>query len=148
MDKHNVILGYEHGRLGKQQRRRIIACWLALLMLSFVPFHKARAEVFESKFLRFRLPDGWKCNLEDQVFICHPPLPKGHKWPTIIVLSAKIASERDTLPDFMAHLGGNLSKTKGSSSLVDGPRINNSLGNISWVEATHLGSELDDFYTT
>jgi hypothetical protein len=131
-----------------RQCRGIFALCAVALLVSICTLPEARAEVFDNDYLRFRLPDGWKCQLEDDVFVCQAPLPKGHKYTTIIMLTAKIASEEDTLPDYIAHLRQNLAKGSKGPSLVEGPRINNGLGKVSWVEATHLGSEIPYYYTT
>jgi hypothetical protein len=100
---------------------------------------QSRAEVFESTFLKFRLPDGWKCKFEEDVFTCQPPLPKGQKHSMLIIVTAKYQGEGDTLPDYMIHL-----RTPGT---IDGPKINNSIGKVAWVEATLLDSELKGYYT-
>jgi len=64
----------------------------------------------------------------------------------IIILAAKYQGDFDTFPKYMEYLSKNKSVT-GGTSLVDGPKVNNAIGNLSWVEATHYGSELKGFYT-
>jgi hypothetical protein len=59
----------------------------------------------------------------------------------------KLRNASDTLPGYMDHLRANLSITKGSS-LIEGPQINEEIGKVSWVEATHFESELEGYYTT
>ncbi|HXP70765.1 MAG TPA: hypothetical protein VOA88_15895 [Candidatus Dormibacteraeota bacterium] len=120
---------------------------LALFLACLICVSPTPAEIFQSQFLRFQLPDGWHCHLEDDVFVCYPPLPKGHKAPTIIILAAKIAGDDDTLPGYMAYLRKNRSVT-GASSLVEGPKIADDIGKVKWVEATHFESEIPEFYTT
>jgi hypothetical protein len=92
------------------------------------------------------LPEGWKCDLEGSEFVCEPTHPKGHKVSMIIILAAKYQGDFDTFPKYMEYLSKNKSVT-GGTSLVDGPKVNNAIGNLSWVEATHYGSELKGFYT-
>lgn len=73
----------------------LFALWVAgVSIVCMSPFAQhANAEIFENLYLQFHLPDGWHCHLEDAVFVCEPPLPKGHKSPMIIILTAKIAGE-------------------------------------------------------
>ena len=105
------------------------------------------AEVFESRFLRFSLPEGWKCDQEGTEFVCEPVHPKGHKVSMIIILAAKYQGDFDTLPNYMEYLRKNKS-ISGGSSLTEGPKIDDDIGGLSWVEATHYESELKGFYTT
>jgi hypothetical protein len=46
----------------------------------------------------------------------------------------------------MEYLRKNKSVT-GGSSLVDGPKVDKEISDLSWVEATHYESELKGFYT-
>jgi hypothetical protein len=123
---------------------RVLALQCVFCLASQIP---ASAEVFESRFLRFSLPEGWKCDLEGSEFVCEPAHPKGHKVSMIIILAAKYQGDFDTFPNYMEYLRKNKSVT-GRSSLVEGPKINNEIGSVSWVEATHYESELKGFYTT
>jgi len=107
----------------------------------------ASAETFESRFLRFSLPEGWKCDQEGSEFVCEPTHPKGQKVSMIIILTAKYQGDADSLPKYEEHLKANRSQS-GGNSLVDGPKIDNEIGDIAWVEATHYESELKGFYTT
>ena len=136
------------GASTKRLNIAVFAFWIAGLgIVCVLPLaQQANAEIFENQYLRFQLPDGWHCHLEEAVFVCEPPLPKGHKSPMIIILTAKIAGDTDTFPGFMEYLGKNRSVNKGSS-LIDGPRIDNEIGKVKWVEATHFESELPGFYT-
>jgi hypothetical protein len=117
-----------------------------LLAVGLLFANKASAEVFQSRFLRFSLPEGWKCDQEGSEFVCMPPHPKGKKVSMIFVLAAKYPGDIDNLPSYMEELKKNKSKT-GESSLVDGPKIDDNIGGVSWVEATHIGSEIEGFYT-
>ena len=119
--------------------RLIFGLLLATALCLAVNPPQARAEVFQSRFLRFRLPDGWKCKLEENVFSCEPPVTRGQKLPMLIVLAAKLQGSQDTLPDYMIHLR--------KPSTVDGPKINNNIGEVAWVEATLYESEVKNFYT-
>jgi hypothetical protein len=131
-----------------KSRLRWFACVFAIqCALTFAFASALSAEVFESRFLRFSLPEGWKCDLEGSEFVCEPAHPKGHKVSMIIVLAAKYQGDFDTLPNYLEYLRKNKSIT-GGSSLVDGPTIKNDIGIVSWVEATHYESELKGFYTT
>jgi hypothetical protein len=121
-----------------------ILCIVFLAGLSFPAM--ASAEVFESRFLRFSLPEGWKCDLEGSEYVCEPPHPKGQKQSMIFVLAAKYPNDSDNLPSYMEELKRNKSMTNGSS-LVDGPKIDSDIGGVSWVEATHFESELKGYYT-
>jgi hypothetical protein len=114
---------------------------------SVVLLATASAETFKSSFLTFSLPTGWHCDLEGSEYVCEPTHPRGHKVSMIIILAAKYAGDKDTVADYEAYLRGNRSVT-GGSSLVDGPRINNDIGKVAWLEATHFESELKGFYTT
>ena len=57
----------------------------------------------------------------------------------LIILAAKLQGEHDTFPEYMEHLR--------QPSTVEGPKINNEIGNIGWVEATMFESEVKGFYT-
>jgi hypothetical protein len=126
---------------------RLIVGSTLLLALCLAFANDVGAEVFESHYLRFSLPEGWKCDQEGSEFVCEPTHPKGHKVAMIIILTAKYQGDADSLPNYEEYLKRNKSIT-GGSSLVEGPKINSEIGNISWVEATHYESELKGFYTT
>lgn len=119
-----------------------VALFIVLLFTN-----KASGEVFHSRYLRFSLPEGWTCDQEGSEFVCMPPHPKGKKVGEIFVLAAKYQGDIDNLPNYMQELKKNKSKTN-ESSLVDGPKIDDEIAGISWVEATHFGSEIEGFYTT
>jgi hypothetical protein len=103
------------------------------------------AEVFESAYLRFTLPEGWTCDLEGSEHVCEPPHTKGLKVGAIFILAGKYPGDSDSLPSYLEELKRNKSVTHGSS-LVDGPKISK-INGVSWVEATHYESELEGYYT-
>jgi hypothetical protein len=137
----------KNGRLIAHAQTIIVAGMVVVLVLvGFVRVPTASAEVFESRFLRFSLPEGWKCDLEGSEYVCEPPHPKGQKQSMIFVLAAKYPNDSDNLPGYMEELRRNKSMTHGSS-LVDGPKIDSNINGLSWVEATHFESELQGYYT-
>jgi hypothetical protein len=128
-------------------RPTLVAVILGIVLSAGLLFPaEASAEVFESRFLRFSLPEGWKCDLEGSDYVCEPPHPKGQKLSMIFVLAAKYPNDSDNLPSYMEELKRNKSMTNGSS-LVDGPKIDSDISGISWVEATHFESEIKGYYT-
>jgi hypothetical protein len=137
--------GQPRKALARSLRRLSFAISLAVILLAGA--RSSMAEVFESRYLRFSLPEGWKCDLEDHVFVCEPPHPKGQKVNKIIMFAVKYPGADDNLSSYMEYLKTNRSTTNGSS-LIDGPRIDTDLGAVSWVEATHYESELKGFNTT
>lgn len=131
----------------KCQYRFFLVVFSAQCVFFLASSSPVSAEVFESRFLRFSLPEGWKCDQEGTEFVCEPVHPKGHKVSMIIILAAKYQGDFDTLPNYMEYLRKNKSVTGGSSLTVE-PKIDDDIGGLSWVEATHYESELKGFYTT
>jgi hypothetical protein len=136
-------LGNQSGRffrrLNAAMPQRSLRIILTIVAVGMLVVPDALGEVFESKYLRFRLPDGWHCKLEGSEFTCEPPVVRGQKLPMLIILAAKIQGEHDTLPDYMAHLR--------QFATVEVPRINNDIGKVAWVDATAFESEVPSFYT-
>jgi hypothetical protein len=126
-------------------RKRLFLALSLYLSITVICSCSASAEVFESRFLRFSLPEGWKCDAEGSEHVCEPPHTKGQKVGAIFILAAKYPGASDSLPSYIEELKRNKSITHGSS-LVDGPRVSKRNG-VSWVEATHFESEIEGYYT-
>ena len=123
-----------------------IGILIAIFVVIFVGVPALESEVFESKFLKFSLPEGWKCDLEGAEYVCEPPHPKGQKETMLFVLAAKYPNDFDNIPSYMIELKKNKSTTHGSS-LIDGPKVDDNINGVSWVEATHFESEIPGYYT-
>lgn len=109
----------------------------------------AHAKTFSNSFVSFSLPDDWVCVQEGVAWAC------SNKGPTkqndaVIVMAAKVAAPADNLTSFKDFLG----KPKSIPSKVGTPMPSTVmyaqervLAGWKWVQAQHLGSEVQDFYS-
>lgn len=119
---------------------------LLLCVLVGIP---AQAKVFQNSYLSFEVPDNWNCLQEGVAWTCTPSGVLESK-EAVIVLAAKVAGPEDNLTTFQNYL----SKPKKIATKVGTPMPSQvmysrprQLANHDWVQAQHLGSEIQDYYT-
>jgi hypothetical protein len=120
-----------------------------LALLIFALSFAAHAKTFSNSFLSFTLPDSWTCVQEGVAWVCSnrgPNLKNG----AVIVMAAKVAAPQDNLAFFKDFL----SKPKTLITKVGTPMPSSviyaqerMLAGSKWVQAQHLGGEVQDFYT-
>jgi hypothetical protein len=105
--------------------------------------------MFQNTYVSFEVPDNWICQQEGVAWICSPQSPVEAK-EAIIVLVAKVAGPEDNLDSFL-----NLLKqpkkivTKAGMPMPSHVSYaqKRMLAGSTWVQAQHLGSEVQDYYT-
>lgn len=109
----------------------------------------AEAKIFQNSYVSFEIADNWTCLQEGVAWTCTPLDPVQSK-EAVIVLAAKIAGPEDTLPGFLTFL----KQPKKITTKVGTPMPsqvmyaqNRMVSAQTWVQAQHLGSEIQDFYT-
>ncbi|WP_157267979.1 hypothetical protein [Azohydromonas aeria] len=120
------------------------AQWLAAVS-SVLCATVTAAERFENIYLSFNLPDGWKCKQEETEFVCTPPSPTGKNYPAMMIMAAKLAGPDDTLAAYKLHLG-QIPPATGRGTIVKSP-IQTDIQGVLWIDATLLGSEVENYYT-
>lgn len=122
---------------------------ISLLVLILTYGLQVQAKTFSNSYLSFELPDNWNCVQEGKAWSCSPTDPLTSK-ESIIVIAAKVAGPEDNINFFQAHL----SKPKTISTKVGTPMPSQvmysrprMLAGLPWVQAQHVGSEIQDYYT-
>lgn len=120
-----------------------------LVFLSLVMAFSAQAKTFQNSYVSFEVPDDWTCLQEGVAWTCTPTGVVESK-EAVIVLVAKVAGPEDNLAYFQNHL----KQPKRITTKVGTPmpsqvmyareRI---LAGNTWVQAQHLGSEVQEYYT-
>jgi len=131
--------------------RLILVLQLALLIIAVSAFWptSAEAKLFRNSYVSFDLPDRWDCHLEGTEWICNSLL-KDDSREAIIILTAKEVAPADTLEAYEAKL-----KTPHAIPTAKGKPVQSevkqikrrNIGNHPWVDATHLSSEIPNYYT-
>lgn len=109
----------------------------------------AQAKVFQNSYVSFEVPNDWNCAQEGVAWSC-TPLNAIQSKEAIIVLAAKIAGPEDNLPSFLNILKApkkittKVGTPMGSKVMYAQPRM---LAGQNWIQAQHLGSEIEDYYT-
>jgi hypothetical protein len=105
--------------------------------------------MFKNSYVTFEVPDNWNCLQEGVAWTCSP---KGaiEAREAVIVLAAKVAGPEDNLVNFHTYLG----QPKTLATKVGTPMPSQvmyaqqrDLAGTKWVQAQHLGSEIQQFYT-
>ncbi|MGE4133021.1 MAG: hypothetical protein AB7F86_15375 [Bdellovibrionales bacterium] len=116
-----------------------------ILCLSF----SAEAKLFQNSYVSFQVPDDWTCLQEGVAWTCSP-LDQRKSKEVVIVLASKVAGPEDNLPAFHAYLNA----PKKITTKVGTPMPSHvmysrerKLAGTDWIQAQHLGSEIQDFYT-
>lgn len=107
------------------------------------------AKTFQNSYVAFELPDTWACAQEGVAWTCTPSGTLQSK-EAVIVLAAKVAGPEDNMANFLTFLR----QPKRITTRVGTPMPsqvsyaqNRLLAGTQWVQAQHLGSEIQDFYT-
>lgn len=109
----------------------------------------AWAKTFQNSYVSFEVPDSWTCVQEGVAWTCTPTGPTESR-EAVIVLAAKVAGPEDNLVNFHTYL----SQPKKLATKVGTPMPSNVmyskervLAGTKWIQAQHLGSEIQEFYT-
>lgn len=120
-----------------------------LLFLILIAGLQANAKTFQNSYVAFEVPDNWNCVQEGVAWTCTPQNVLEAK-EAVIVLAAKVAGPEDNIGNFLAHL----KKPKTITTKVGTPMPSTMmyaqerlLAGNRWVQAQHLGSEIQDYYT-
>jgi hypothetical protein len=121
---------------------------IAAVLLLILPA-AVHAKTFSNSFLSFTLPDSWVCVQEGVAWACSNKGPNQAN-EAVIVMAAKVAAPQDTLASFKDFL----QKPKTIPTRVGTPMPSavmyaqeRVLANTKWIQAQHIGSEVQDFYT-
>ncbi len=106
-------------------------------------------QTFKTDFLSFKLSNQWECKLDESEYVCRP-ISQVKKREVIIVIVAKIPGKEDNVKSYYNYLKEpkKMTDLKGRTisskvNLIKYKEINTT----QWVDAIHLSSELEDFYT-
>lgn len=109
----------------------------------------ASAKTFQNSYVSFDVPDNWNCLQEGVAWTCTPAGVIESK-EAVIVLAAKVAGPEDNLTNFQNFLA----QPKKITTKVGTPMPSQvmysrtrQLANSQWVQAQHLGSEIQEYYT-
>ncbi len=127
-------------------------CPLTFVVVLFlaVPFTAAQANLFRNSYISFELPPDWECKLDGTEWVCVSKYAKQSK-EAIIILAAKEAGPSDTFAGYKDHLktprllhdkGGKITPSKLLSDVKE-----RMISNHAWIDAMHLGSEINSYYT-
>lgn len=110
----------------------------------------AEGNHFASDFLEFDLPKNWTCAEKNQTFECAEDSPD-KKRRALIVIAAKIKNDRENLDNFKKRLSAPKSyKTPVTQKIVQSKIEyvkNIDIHAHPWVDALHLNSEINGYYT-
>ncbi len=122
------------------------------LLLALAMSLQAHAKLFRNSYVSFELPPNWNCNIPDKggtEWVCTGKYQQKNVKEAIIVLTAKEAGAADTLTNYQ-----NLLK---SPRRVPGATAKSNVKVVSvktrqiaghtWVDALHLGGEVNSYYT-
>lgn len=120
-----------------------------LVILAMVSGLKAEAKTFQNSYISFELPDNWNCLQEGVAWTCTPAGVLEAK-EAVIVLAAKVAGPEDNINNFKNYLAQpkkittKVGTPMPSQVMYSRERV---LANGQWVQAQHLGSEIQEYYT-
>lgn len=119
--------------------------WLFFFFISI----NCHAKVFTNSYLTFNLPDDWDCVLAGTEWVCSPSSKSGQREATII-LGAKSAGPEDRIENFQKFLNNPktvqlANGTTAPSKVIKVAPVQ--LGEQTWIEGIHLGSEIENYYT-
>ncbi|HMN68868.1 MAG TPA: hypothetical protein PKC28_10055 [Bdellovibrionales bacterium] len=107
------------------------------------------AKTFQNSYVSFDVPDDWNCLQEGVAWTCTPKNTVAAR-EAVIIIAAKVAGPEDNLGSFQNYL----KKPKAIATKVGTPMPSKvmyaqprSLAGHQWIQAQHLGSEIQDFYT-
>jgi hypothetical protein len=110
---------------------------------------QAAAKTFQNSYVSFEVPNDWTCTQEGISWTCSPQAVAASK-DALILVSCKVAGPEDNLTNFKNFL----SQPRNIPSKVGTPMPSRVLyaqervlDNTHWIQAQHLGSEVQDYYT-
>ncbi len=100
--------------------------------------------------MRFELPRGWKCVLEQTEWVCKLEAKSEASRAAVIIFTRQLRNDSDTLDAYEAHLRQprELKSTDGKthmSKVIYVHRVKH--GPHTWVDGKHLNSEIFNYYT-
>lgn len=121
---------------------------LLLILCLFYP-SIASGKLFQNSYVSFELPPNWDCAQEGFEHVCVNNFSKKPK-EAIIILTAKIRGDHDSLTQYEAHLKTpremiNYKGTKFISKIKSVKKRN--ISQTPWVDGVHLSSEVENYYT-
>lgn len=129
--------------------RTTTSTYITILIAALMFSLGAEAKVFQNSYVSFEVPDNWTCLQEGVAWTCTPQNAVEAK-EAVIVLAAKVAGPEDNLFNFMNFL----KQPKKITTRVGTPMPSTvmraqerMLAGHKWIEAQHLGSEIQDYYT-
>jgi hypothetical protein len=120
-----------------------------IVLLTTVIGLNAEAKTFQNSYVSFEVPDNWNCLQEGVAWTCTPSGVIESK-EAVIVLAAKVAGPEDNINNFQTYLAQpkkittKVGTPMPSQVMYSKPR---QLANGQWVQAQHLGSEIQEYYT-
>lgn len=108
----------------------------------------APANIYRTSIYDITLPKGWTCRMEGSELVCTPPELPHH---AVLIATMKYRdTTRDTLEAYSAHLENPI-----ALDLPDGKTMTSTVEQVgstvingrTWVEATHLNSEVKNYRT-
>lgn len=121
--------------------------WLIPALLATMAH--AQTKTFRNSYVSFEVPFDWTCVQEGVAWTCTPQNAVAAK-EAVIVLAAKVAGPEDSLDGFLKFL----QQPKRITTKVGTPMPSRvmyaqqrMLANHTWVQAQHLGSEIQEYYT-
>lgn len=121
----------------------------AFLFSLILTMNLAEAKTFQNSYVSFEVPDNWSCLQEGVAWTCAPSNPVAGK-EAVIVLAAKVAGPEDNITNFLTFLKEpkkiktHVGTTMPSQVMYAQQRV---LAGLPWVQAQHMGSEIQEFYT-
>jgi hypothetical protein len=121
---------------------------IVLFSLIFPSF--SNATLFSNSYVSFELPPNWECKLDVTEWVCVSTYAKQSK-EAIIILTAKEVGPTDSLEAYKAHLNTPRSLPDKTGKVVMSkilyPSKERVISGQTWIDSTHLGSEIASYYT-
>jgi hypothetical protein len=105
----------------------------------------AHAKQFSNSYCSFWVPEDWKCELEETEYICRPIGNSDASKEVLLIVTAKYTGAQDSIAQYIDHLGRD-HDGDGPARVSIAPRLIR-LGERLWVDATHKGSEIPNYFT-
>lgn len=107
------------------------------------------ATLFQNAYVSFELPPNWSCQLDGTEWTCSSKYEKNTK-EAIIILTAKEAGPNDTLANYETVLKASRPRLDSKGQTVNSKVLSvktRQVANHPWIDALHLGSEINSYYT-
>lgn len=112
--------------------------------------HPTEARQFKNAYISFEIQDNWRCKSEVTEFVCRSEDPQESK-EAVIILTAKEKGPTDSFAIYKDHLSKPvplvLKSGATKNSVLAMPPRDIQVGGQNWVDAMHLGSEVQNYYT-